>query len=137
MKELNIKPELETFDMGFIPQGIRLIEEGLAEEPPLFQLVMGVGGGITATIDNLSTMRTHLPTNAIFTVAGIGRAQLEMTTRSIMMGGHVRVGLEDNIYLSKGELAPNEDFVTRTRRVAESLEREVASPDEARLILGL
>jgi len=137
MRNLNIKPELESFDMGFIPQGIRLIEEDLVKEPPLFQLVMGVGGGIPATIDNLSKMQAALPKNAIFTVAGIGRAQLDMTTRSIMMGGHVRVGLEDNIYLSKGELAPNEDFVAQMRQVAKSLEREVASPDDARMILGL
>jgi len=137
MRDLNIKPELEAFDVGFIPQGIRLIEEGLVAEPLLFQLVMGVGGGIPATIDNLMHMRTQLPPSAIFTVAGIGRAQLEMTTMSILMGGHVRVGLEDNIYLSKGHLSPNEDFVARTRKIAETLQREVATPDDARLILGL
>ena len=137
MRELGIKPELEAFDVGFIPQGIRLIKEGIVTEPPLFQLVMGVGGGIPATIDNLMHMRAQLPQNALFTVAGIGRKQLDMTTMSIKMGGHVRLGLEDNIYLSKGELAPNEVFVTRTRRIAETLQREVASPDEVRRILGL
>jgi 3-keto-5-aminohexanoate cleavage enzyme len=137
MHDLNIKPEMEAFDLGFIPQGTKLIKEGLVKEPPLFQLVMGVGGGIPATIDNLLHMRAQLPQNAIFTVAGVGRAQLDMTTMSIMMGGHVRVGLEDNIYLTKGELAPNEDFVARTRRIAETLQREIATPDEARMILGL
>jgi 3-keto-5-aminohexanoate cleavage enzyme len=137
MRNLNIKPELEAFDVEFIPQGIRLVKEGLVAKPPLFQLVMGVGGGIPATIDNLLHMKALLPGNAHFTVAGIGRMQLEMTTNSIKMGGHVRVGLEDNIYLTKGELAPNEDFVTRICRVAESLERTVASPDDARMILGL
>lgn len=137
MLDLDIKPELEAFDVGFIPQGVKLIEEGLVGEPPLFQLVMGVGGGIPATIDNLFNIRAHLPVNAIFTVAGIGRSQLDMTKRSIMMGGHVRVGLEDNIYLTKGELAPNEDFVARTYRIAETLQREIAAPDETRMILGL
>jgi 3-keto-5-aminohexanoate cleavage enzyme len=137
MRDLNIKPELETFDIGFIPQGIRLVEEGLVTEPPLFQLVMGVGGGIPATITNLMHMQALLPQNAIFTVAGIGRTQLDMTTTSILMGGHVRVGLEDNIYLTKGELAPNEDFVARMKRIAETLQREVATPDDAREILGL
>ncbi|MHA2323532.1 MAG: 3-keto-5-aminohexanoate cleavage protein, partial [Candidatus Thorarchaeota archaeon] len=70
MRDLKIKPELEAFDVGFIPQGIRLIKEGFVAEPPLFQLVMGVGGGIPATIDNLLHMRAQLPTGAIFTVAG-------------------------------------------------------------------
>ncbi|MFW9975520.1 MAG: 3-keto-5-aminohexanoate cleavage protein, partial [Candidatus Thorarchaeota archaeon] len=137
MQELNIKPEMEAFDVGFIPQGTMLIDEGLVKEPPLFQLVMGVGGGIPATIENLLHMRAQLPVNAIFTVAGIGRSQVDMTTMSIMIGGHVRVGLEDNIYFAKGQLAPNEDFVARTRRIAETLHRGVATPDEARLILGI
>jgi 3-keto-5-aminohexanoate cleavage enzyme len=137
MRDLSIKPELEAFDVGFIPQGIRLVKEGFVAEPSLFQLVMGVGGGIPATIDNLLHMRAQLPQNALFTVAGIGRAQLDMTTMCIMIGGHVRVGLEDNIYLTKGELAPNEDFVARMRRIAESLHREVATPDETRMILRL
>jgi 3-keto-5-aminohexanoate cleavage enzyme len=137
MGELNIKPELEAFDLGFIPQGIRLVEEGFIKEPPLFQLVMGVGGGISATIDNLMHMRAQLPQNSKFTVAGVGRAQLEMTTMSILIGGHVRVGLEDNIYIAKGKLAANEDFVARTRRLAETLQREVATPEETRRILGL
>ncbi len=137
MLDLKIKPELEAFDLGFISQGTALINEKLVPEPPLFQLVMGVGGGIPATIDNLMHMREQLPKNAIFTVAGIGRTQVDMTTMSILMGGHVRVGLEDNIYLTKGKLAPNEDFVARTRQIAESLNREIASPDETRNILGL
>jgi len=137
MRDLSIKPELEAFDIGFIPQGIRLVKEGFIKEPPLFQLVMGVGGGIPATIDNLLHMRAQLPLNAKFTVAGIGKTQIDMTTLAIMMGGHVRVGLEDNIYLTKGKLAPNEDFVTRTRRIAETLERAVASPEETRKILEL
>lgn len=137
MLDLKIKPELEAFDLGFISQGTALINEKLVPEPPLFQLVMGVGGGIPATIENLMHMREQLPKNAIFTVAGIGRTQVDMTTMSILMGGHVRVGLEDNIYLTKGKLAPNEDFVARTRQIAESLNREIASPDEARTILGL
>lgn len=137
MLDLKIKPELEAFDLGFISQGTALINEKIVPEPPLFQLVMGVGGGIPATIENLMHMREQLPKNAIFTVAGIGRTQVDMTTMSILMGGHVRVGLEDNIYLTKGKLAPNEDFVARTRQIAESLNREIASPDEARAILGL
>jgi 3-keto-5-aminohexanoate cleavage enzyme len=98
---------------------------------------MGVDGGIPATLDNLLHMSQQLPSKATFTVAGIGRWQLNMTTMSIVLGGHVRVGLEDNIYYTKGKLVPNEEFVARTRGLAESLQREVATPDEAREILGL
>jgi 3-keto-5-aminohexanoate cleavage enzyme len=98
---------------------------------------MGVDGGIPATPDNLLHMYRQLPPHATLSVAGIGRWQLGMTTMAIILGGHVRVGLEDNIYYTKGFLAPNEDFVTRTRRLAEELQREIATPEEARKILGL
>jgi len=137
MLELNIKPEIEAFDVGFIHQGIKLIQQELIKEPAHFQLVMGVDGGIPATLDNLLHMSQQLPLRATFTVAGIGRWQLNMTTMSIVLGGHVRVGIEDNIYFAKGKLTPNEEFVARTRRLAESLQREVATPEEAREILGL
>ena len=137
MFEANIKPEIEVFDVGFISQGIKLIKQGLAKESAHFQLVMGVDGGIPATLDNLSHMRRQLPPNATFCVAGIGKWQLNMTSAAIILGGHTRVGLEDNIYYAKGKLASNEEFVARTRRLAEDFQREVATPDEARKILGL
>lgn len=137
MLEADIKPEIEAFDVGFISQGVKLVDQGLVKEPPHFQLVMGVDGGIPASFDNLLHMSRQLPANATFTVAGIGRWQLNMTAMSIALGGHVRVGLEDNIYYAKGKLASNEEFVARTRRLAENLQREVALPDEARGILKL
>ncbi len=137
MLEAEIKPEVEAFDVGFISQGVKLVEQGLVKRPAHFQLVMGVDGGIPASFDNLLHMRRQLPANATFTVAGIGRWQLNMTVMSIVSGGHVRVGLEDNIYFAKGKLASNEEFVARTRRLAENLQREVALPDEAREILKL
>jgi 3-keto-5-aminohexanoate cleavage enzyme len=137
MSKLNIKPELEVFDVGFIQQGIKLIEQGLVRPPALFQLVMGVDGGIPGTTDNLVHMIRQLPKSSIFTVAGIGRTQLSMTTLSIEAGGHVRVGLEDNLYLSKGRLATNEELVARASRLAETLGRTVATPKDARAILNL
>lgn len=137
MLEADIKPEIEAFDVGFVYQGIKLIEQGLIKEPAHFQIVMGVDGGIPATPSNLLHMHHQLPPNATFTVAGIARWQLSMTAMGIILGGHARVGLEDNIYYAKGELARNEDLVARTRRLAETLQREVATPDEARQILGL
>ena len=137
MLELNIKPEIEAFDSGFISQGIKLIQQGLIKTPAHFQLVMGVDGGIVASPENLVYMYSQLPTGSTFVVAGMSRWQLPMTTMAILMGGHVRVGLEDNLYYKKGQLARNEELVARTRLMAEHLQREVASPDEARLILKL
>jgi len=137
MLDLDIKPEIEAFDVGFIHQGVKLIEQRLVKEPAHFQLVMGVDGGVPATAENLIHMHNQLSTNSTFSVAGIGKWQLPITTIAILIGGHVRVGLEDNIYYAKGDLARNEDLVARTRRLAMELQREVASPDEARKILGL
>lgn len=137
MQQLKIKPEMEAFDIGFIYQGIKLVQQELVEKPPLFQLVMGVDGGIPGTVDNLMHMIRQLPENSVYTVAGVGRSQQNMTSLSISVGGHVRVGLEDNIYLSKGQIAPNETFVEKTRRLAEVMGREIASSDDARRILGI
>ena len=137
MQELGIKPEIEAFDVGFIQQGKRLIETGLVKEPAHFQLVMGVDGGVPATPENLIHMRNQLPPTATYVVAGMSRMQLPMTTMAILTGGHVRVGLEDNLYLKKGVLARNEELVARARHLAEDLQREVATPDEARKIMGL
>lgn len=137
MLDLHIKPEIEAFDVGFIQQGRKLIEMGLVQEPPHFQLVMGVDGGIPATPENVLHMIAQLPTSATYVVAGMSRMQLPMTTMAILRGGHVRVGLEDNLYLKKGVLARNEDLVARARHLAEDLQRDVATPDEARRIMGL
>ncbi|TFG97614.1 3-keto-5-aminohexanoate cleavage protein [Candidatus Thorarchaeota archaeon] len=137
MQQLKIKPEMEAFDVGFIHQGIKLVQQELVEKPPLFQLVMGVDGGIPGTVDNLVHMIRQLPENSVYTVAGVGRFQQSMTSLTISVGGHVRVGLEDNIYLSKGQLAPNETFVAKTQCLAEIMGREIASSDDARRILGI
>lgn len=137
MLELSIKPELEAFDVGFVHQGIKLAQQGLVNGPMHFQLVLGVDGGIPATLDNLLHMTRQLPSTSTFSVAGIGKWQLNMTAAAIVSGGHVRVGLEDNIYYSKGKFARNEEFVARVRRLAEELQRDVASSEDAKHILGL
>lgn len=135
MLEMKIKPEIEAFDTGLIYQGVKLIKQGLIKPPYHFQLVMGVDGGIPASPENLIHMRNQLPRDTSFSVAGVGKAQLHMNTAAIILGGHVRVGLEDNIYYTKGRIASNVDLVIRIRKIAESLQREVATPDEARRIL--
>jgi 3-keto-5-aminohexanoate cleavage enzyme len=137
MLDADIKPEIEAFDVGFIHQGKKLVDMGLVREPAHFQLVMGVDGGIPATPENMLHMVAQLPPTATYVVAGMSRMQLPMTTMAIVTGGHVRVGLEDNLYLKKGVLARNEELVARARHLAEDLQREVATPDEARRIMGL
>lgn len=137
MLEANIKPEIEAFDVSFIYQAVKLIEQGLVEKPAHFQLVTGVDGGIPARPENLIHLCNQLPSDSTFSVASIGKWQLPMTTMAILIGGHVRIGLEDNIFYAKGKLARNEDLVARARRLSEELQREVATPIEAREILGL
>jgi 3-keto-5-aminohexanoate cleavage enzyme len=137
MLKTNIKPEIEAFDVGFISQGIKLIDQGLVKEPAHFQLIMGVDGGVPASPENLIHIRNQLPPKASFVVAGMTKWQLPMITMAILIGGHVRVGLEDNLYLAKGKLARNEELVARAARLSEELQREVATPDEARKILLL
>lgn len=137
MRTYGIKPEMEIFDVSMIRNAVELAEKGLAEAPLHFDFVMGLKGAIPATIENLVHLKNSIPAGSTWTVAGIGAAQLVMNTHAILMGGHVRIGLEDNIYFRKGELAPNERFVERMVELAAELGRATASPDEARRIMHL
>lgn len=138
MKTMGIRPELEIFDTGMIPASLRLLKEGLLSEPLHFNLVLGVPGGAAGTIKNLLHMVECLPANSTWTASGIGAAQLPLTTAAILLGGHVRVGLEDNIYYQRGELSEgNAPLVARAARLAKELGRQPASPLEARRILHL
>ncbi len=98
---------------------------------------MGLKGAIPASIENLVHLKNSIPAEATWSAAGIGPTQLAVGTHAILMGGHVRVGLEDNIYYRKGELASNEQLVERVVRISHELGRDVANPDEARRILNL
>jgi len=140
MLERGIKPEMEVYSPAMFGEVENLIEKGLVREPYYVNFVMGVGGmgGYPGTPRNLITMVDHLPRGAKFNVSGIGRAQLPMSAMAILLGGHARVGLEDNIYYRRGELASsNAQLVERAVRLAGELGREIASPAEARTILGL
>ncbi|MEJ2477728.1 MAG: 3-keto-5-aminohexanoate cleavage protein [Desulfobacterales bacterium] len=107
-------------------------------KPPLhFDFVMGLKGAIPATAENLIHMKNPIPPGSTWSAAGIGPAQLPINAMAILMGGHSRVGLEDNIYYRKGELAVNEQLVERMVRLGRELGRETAGPEEARTILGL
>jgi 3-keto-5-aminohexanoate cleavage enzyme len=137
MNELGVRPELEIFDKGHLSNARKLERERLLKFPQHVDFVLGVPGGLDATVSNLCDLVDSLPPGCTWSVAAIGRAQLPMTTAAIAMGGHVRVGLEDNIYYSKGKLATNDELVARVVRIAGELGRPVATPAKAREILGL
>ena len=138
MMERGIKPECEVFDKSMIDMALRLSKKGFIKEPLHFNLVMGVNGGISGEPRDLLYLTESLPKNATYTVSGIGRHQLSLNTMAILLGGHVRVGFEDNIYLRKGELAESSaDFVKRIVDLSVILGREIATPKDARRILGL
>jgi len=140
MLERGIKPEMEVYSPTMFGEVENLIENGLVREPYYVNFVMGVGGmgGYPGTPRNLITMVDHLPRGAKFNVSGIGKAQLPMSAMAMLLGGHARVGLEDNIYYRRGELASsNAQLVERVVRLAAEFGREVASPEEARAILNI
>jgi len=138
MKEFGVKPELEVFDTGMIEYCKYLLKENLLDEPLHFQFVLGVRGGASATLKTLLHMVEILPPKSTWSVIGIGKGQLPMVMAGMILGGHVRVGLEDNIYYTKGQLAKsNAELVERVVRIANEYGREIAIPDEARKILSI
>jgi uncharacterized protein (DUF849 family) len=142
MTERGIKPEWEVFSPNHILQDVtRLIRKGYDKPPYYINIVLGADkgfqGAMPYTHEVLNAMIAALPPQSIFCVSAIGPAQLPATTQAMLLGGHVRVGLEDNNYYRRGELATNEQLVARTARIASELGLEIASPAEARDILGL
>ncbi len=136
--ELGVKPELECFDAGHVATCLRYLADGKLRAPLHFQFVLGAPYGMPATAASLVHLTGMIPPDATWSVIGIGRAQTPMAALAIAMGGHARVGLEDNIYYRKGELArSNAQLVERVVRLAGELGREVATPAEARQILDL
>jgi len=134
---LGIKPELEVFQAGDIVFGKRLIEEGLIDDPPFFQFVLGVLWGAPADPETIIYMRNLLPRNAIWAALGIGRRQMPIVAQSVLLGGHARVGLEDNLYLDHHVFATNGQLVERACNIIESLGEAVATPTDARKLLNL
>ncbi|MDR1415296.1 MAG: 3-keto-5-aminohexanoate cleavage protein [Odoribacteraceae bacterium] len=138
MIELGIKPELECFDKSMIDMALRLRAKGYIAAPMHFDFVMGVNGGIGGGLRDFVFLRGSIPADATYTVAGVGRYEFPLAVAAIVDGGHVRVGFEDNVFLSKGVPArSNGELVEKVARLAGELGREVARPDEARVILGL
>jgi 3-keto-5-aminohexanoate cleavage enzyme len=137
MRRFEVAPELEIFDRGHLCNALRLANGGHLTLPQHVDFVLGVPGGLDASIENLVDCVRALPAGCSWSVAGIGRLQLPLAVTAIAMGGHVRVGLEDNIYYRRGRLATNEELVARVVRIADELGRPVATPEQARRILRL
>jgi uncharacterized protein (DUF849 family) len=138
MKELGVKAELEIYDSGHADMCTVLLNEGLLVEPLQFSVVMGVRGGMAATPENLLHTVRKLPAGAIWQVVAIGKANLEMTAIAVSMGGNARTGLEDTLYIRKGDLAPdNAALVSRLAEVCRSLERPASTVTQTETILSL
>lgn len=138
IRAAGVKPELEVFDTGHIVLARRLMKEGHIAQPPMFQLCLGISYAAPATPESLLHMRDMLPGDAVWSAFGIGPHQFPIAAMAVISGGHVRVGLEDNLYLEKGVLAPsNAALVERAARIIKELGSSVATPDEAREIFGV
>lgn len=137
-KELHIKPEIEVMDTGMVYTAKQLIDEGYIDVPPHFQIVLGMKNGMAATVDNLIYIKNLLPKGSSWSAFGIEKAHLPILLSCLSLNANVRVGLEDNVYLSGGVKAKNNmDFVVRTKNIIEELGKQIATPEETRKILGL
>ena len=132
IQEWGVKPELEVFELGQIRFAKQMIKEGLINEPPMFQICLGIPWGAEQTVDAMKVMKDELPTNSSWASFGIGRMQMPMAAAAVAMGGNVRVGLEDNLYLEKGVLASNDQLVTRVIEIIQRMGSRVLSPQETR-----
>jgi uncharacterized protein (DUF849 family) len=136
-QELGVKPELECFDMGQVQHGLDLVAQGLIDGRPLFQFVLGVAGGAPAAPESMLALRNMLPRDAIWASFGISRHEFPMVAQAALLGGHCRVGLEDNLYLGPGELATNAQLVAKAARILDELGFAIMTPAEARAEFGL
>ncbi|MDF2655167.1 MAG: 3-keto-5-aminohexanoate cleavage protein [Bacillota bacterium] len=138
MQEYNVKPEIEIFDMGMLNTALYYEKKGILKGPLHFQICLGAPGGMKADVENLLYVVNHLPENCTWGTFGIGRGAMEITLAALALGGNIRTGFEDNVYFNYGELATsNAQFVSRIKRLALEANKTLATPDEAREILGL
>jgi len=138
MNDLNVRYEMECFEKGHIDTTLRLLKKGIIKGHLHYSFVLGVNGGMTGEERDFIFLKDSLPENATYSVAGIGRYEFPLAELSIKHGGHVRVGLEDNIYIEKGVLAKsNAELVEKVVNIAKKYNREIATPKEARTLLGM
>ena len=136
-KETGVKPEIEVFETGMINNALYLQKKGLIEPPLHFDFVLGAPGSMPGSVKNLLFLSESIPPGSTWSVAGIAKAEIPLATAAIVMGGHVRVGLEDNLRLPDGTPATNPKLVEKVVRIAREVGRDIASPEEARRILSL
>jgi 3-keto-5-aminohexanoate cleavage enzyme len=136
-QETGVKPEIEVFETGMINNALFLEKKGFIQAPLHFDFVLGAPGSMPGTIKNLQFLSESIPRGSTWTVAGIGKAEIPLSAAAIAMGGHVRVGLEDNLYLPDGSPASNPLLVEKIVRIAREVGREIATSDEARYLLSL
>lgn len=137
IQELGVRPELEIFDTGHLWFANKLIDEGLIDPPGMYQLCMGIPYGAPPEPALLAAMVAQIPPGVVWASFAIGRMQMPWVAQSILLGGHVRVGLEDNLYLGRGNAVTNADLVANAATIIRAMGAEVATPDEAREILAL
>jgi 3-keto-5-aminohexanoate cleavage enzyme len=136
-KETGVKPEIEVFETGMINNALFLQNKGYIEAPLHFQFVLGVPGSMPGTVKNLVFLSESIPSGSTWIVAGIAKSEIPLAAAAIVMGGHVRVGLEDNLFLPDGSAASNPRLVEKIVAIAKEVGRDIAGPDEAREILSL
>lgn len=136
-RDWGVKPELEVFDLGHIRFAKQMVSEGLIDAPPMFQLCLGIPWGADQTVETMAAMKAQLPPGASWASFGISRMQMPMAAAAIALGGNVRVGLEDNIYLDRGVLATNGALVGRVVEIIERMGGRAVTPQEARNKLRL
>ena len=137
IQDLGVKPELEIFDTGHLSFTKQMLKEGLLDDPPMFQLCLGIPWGAPADTATMKAMVDNLPPGAVWAGFGIGRMQMPMVAQAVLLGGNVRVGLEDNLYLEKGVFASNAQLVERAAAIVSMMGATVLGPDEARARLGI
>ena len=138
MQENNVKPEIEIFDAGMVYNALYYLKKGVLKAPMHFQFVLGAPGGMAATVENLVFLKGLIPKDATWGALGIGKGHLSILYATLALGGHLRVGMEDNIFYAKGVLAKsNREFVERTKRIAVEMGKVIATPGETRGMLGL
>lgn len=136
-KENDVKPEIEVFETGMINNALYLLKKGFLYTPLHFNFVLGVPGAMPGTVKNLLLLSESIPAGSTWCVTGIGNTEIPLATAAVVLGGHVRVGLEDNLYLPDKTLATNLDLVQKVVAIAREIGREIATPAEARSILSL
>lgn len=136
-QETGVKPEIEVFEAGMITNALHLQDKGFIRAPLHFDFVLGLRGSLAGTVKNLQFLSDSIPPGSTWSVAGVGKFQIPLATAALVMGGHVRVGLEDNSRMPDGSLASNLLLVEKIVRIAREVGREIAGPDEAREILSL